>query len=415
MQNVHINFSTLPDEGKFYLHAAPLFAERIKKIIEHAKPNLTLNKVITSIKELEELPTDKNLFVISIHPIDMDLDNSLEIHLLPITDNYFGFWKHSYFLEEWGSLNTPIDESFFIEHYVSDKILANIETNFPEYQRRNHFTEGHTFFGGYHIAYKEIDFVRRSLSNKRSRNLYGKLFCNNPIIIVEDFFDRLYETAEYVDYIKLPPNPTILNVGVERGTELARFSALTQGKMTVINVDPFGHDHLWDYVKEYLDFYKVDCREVRGALYNKNTKIGLPTIEFKEGWVPQAIGLNAKEMTPGDNPEDFDLICDAFTIENILEKEKITKLDYFKIDIEGGEEFVVPHLGNMIEKHRPQLAISIYHTIEHMYDLARQVIEQCPEYNFYVEHYSWIRTEVILYCIPKEIDNNTVEPCIFKA
>jgi hypothetical protein len=53
------------------------------------------------------------------------------------------------------------------------------------------------------------------------------------------------------------------------------------------------------------------------------------------------------------------------------------------------------------------MAISIYHHITHYWLLPSAIMDRCPDYNFYMDYYSWERWEGILYCIPKEIDKRS--------
>lgn len=406
------NFSFLPSTGNYLLLAQKDHVSRVKRIISISNPSLNF---IKSIDKIDENTASKDTIIVSTEPIDLHLKNK-NIFLIPLSQFYFTYWKHIDFLSTQKN-STTINEQDFLEYYREDSVLANIESplTYPDYQRRQFFTENHIYFGGFHVAHQEIDYVRRYLSNNRSRDIYSKILCNNPILIVEDFFDNIYLSTKYMDYINLEEGSVILNVGVEKGTEIARFSAKTNGKLTIVNIDPFGNDHLSDYVKKYIKFYNADIREIRAALYNKDTTVGFNVVEYRPDWPHQAVGLTVKEIQPADKTTDYDLVCKAVTIDTIIKEEKLTKINLIKIDIEGGEEFITPHLESIINKHRPQLAISIYHTIEHMWKLPKQIIQQCKDYNFYCEHYSWLNTEVIFYAIPKEIDTNTTQHCFFSS
>ncbi len=91
------------------------------------------------------------------------------------------------------------------------------------------------------------------------------------------------------------------------------------------------------------------------------------------------------------------------TIDSLVDRIGFTPHGLIKLDLEGGEEAAVPALARTVARYRPQLAISIYHEAEHMWRLPLQLMAMCTDYDFYVEHYSWQRWEVLLYCIPKEL------------
>ena len=79
-----------------------------------------------------------------------------------------------------------------------------------------------------------------------------------------------------------------------------------------------------------------------------------------------------------------------------------------KSDIEGSEVNLVEELPEIIEKYRPQLAISIYHVdkskfpeIIQLVSLPKKIINMCKNYNFFLKHYSHNRRETVFYAIPR--------------
>jgi hypothetical protein len=55
-----------------------------------------------------------------------------------------------------------------------------------------------------------------------------------------------------------------------------------------------------------------------------------------------------------------------------------------------------------INRFRPQLAVSIYHKVDHIWDLPIFLMSRLPEYHFFIDIYSFERFEIILYCVPFE-------------
>ena len=72
---------------------------------------------------------------------------------------------------------------------------------------------------------------------------------------------------------------------------------------------------------------------------------------------------------------------------------------------------IFSELQPLIEKFRPQLAISIYHSdpkhqnpaISDLIEMPLKLFKACNNYDFYIKNYSYERWETIMYCIPKEI------------
>lgn len=54
-----------------------------------------------------------------------------------------------------------------------------------------------------------------------------------------------------------------------------------------------------------------------------------------------------------------------------------------------------------LAQHRPQLAISVYHRPEHMWELPLELMRSLTGYDFHLRHYSFGRWECVLYAVPK--------------
>lgn len=85
-----------------------------------------------------------------------------------------------------------------------------------------------------------------------------------------------------------------------------------------------------------------------------------------------------------------------------MAEQRLDRVDLVKFDLEGAEEYVLPGTMETINRFRPQLAVSIYHKVEHIWVLPLYLMERLPDYHFYLDIYSFERFEIILYCIPFE-------------
>ncbi|MDR7813502.1 FkbM family methyltransferase [Lacrimispora sp.] len=98
------------------------------------------------------------------------------------------------------------------------------------------------------------------------------------------------------------------------------------------------------------------------------------------------------------------------TIDDIGEEVKVTSVDYaldgekatfIKMDIEGAEYEALKGCRNTIQKYKPKLAICIYHKLTDIFEIPALILEYCPEYKFYLRHYSPFHVETVLYGIPE--------------
>jgi len=74
-------------------------------------------------------------------------------------------------------------------------------------------------------------------------------------------------------------------------------------------------------------------------------------------------------------------------------------VSYIKIDVEGADLDVLYGARETIRNIRPRIAVSIYHSDEHMLAIPEALHGMCPAYKFYVRHYSCMDGETILYCL----------------
>lgn len=87
---------------------------------------------------------------------------------------------------------------------------------------------------------------------------------------------------------------------------------------------------------------------------------------------------------------------DIDTIDNILKGDKVT---FIKMDIEGSEADAL--IGGMeaIKKHKPKLAISMYHKRRDILELPKLIKQINPEYKLYLRHYSNLKWDFVMYAI----------------
>ena len=68
-------------------------------------------------------------------------------------------------------------------------------------------------------------------------------------------------------------------------------------------------------------------------------------------------------------------------------------------DIEGAELKALYGAKNMIQTHRPKLAICVYHKPEDIIEIPAYVLSLCPDYRLYFRHYSTYHAETVMYAV----------------
>lgn len=71
-----------------------------------------------------------------------------------------------------------------------------------------------------------------------------------------------------------------------------------------------------------------------------------------------------------------------------------------KMDIEGMEPRALAGAAEMIRRHRPQLAICVYHDISHLWSIPLQIKELHEGYRLYIRNYQFMGLETVVYAVP---------------
>jgi hypothetical protein len=85
------------------------------------------------------------------------------------------------------------------------------------------------------------------------------------------------------------------------------------------------------------------------------------------------------------------------TIDSMIENGILPRVDFVKMDIEGAESAALTGAANSIHRFKPQLAISVYHSLDDLLRIPLQVKALCPDYRLYLAHYTAHAEETVLY------------------
>lgn len=97
----------------------------------------------------------------------------------------------------------------------------------------------------------------------------------------------------------------------------------------------------------------------------------------------------------GDQSGDIEI--ETIRLDDLLFEEKIT---FIKMDIEGAEIEALKGASEIINRDNPKLAICVYHKRDDIYEIPLLIKKICPDYKFYLRHYSPKFEETILFAVP---------------
>ena len=87
----------------------------------------------------------------------------------------------------------------------------------------------------------------------------------------------------------------------------------------------------------------------------------------------------------------------TISIDDFVNNEKIEKIDFIKMDIEGSELKALQGAEKTLKKYKPTLAISVYHKESDFYDIPNYLISLNIGYKYYFDHYSIHNEESVLF------------------
>ncbi|MEM8736671.1 MAG: FkbM family methyltransferase [Planctomycetota bacterium] len=107
---------------------------------------------------------------------------------------------------------------------------------------------------------------------------------------------------------------------------------------------------------------------------------------------------NAEQTNPGFSLNQVDAgMIPVRTVDSLVAKGEIEKVDFIKMDIEGFEMKALAGAEKTIREMRPKLAISAYHKPEDYFAIANWIASLDLGYHFHLGHYTVFGEETILY------------------
>ena len=88
------------------------------------------------------------------------------------------------------------------------------------------------------------------------------------------------------------------------------------------------------------------------------------------------------------------IVVEARRLEDVLAGKPVTLI---KMDIEGAELNALHGAENILRTQKPQLAISLYHKPEDLWQIPQYLTSVVPEYRFWARWHSYRTTEFVLY------------------
>jgi len=240
----------------------------------------------------------------------------------------------------------------------------------------------HAFSAGH--LWERYKQIFENLDDEQSKQaylgaIYSLLTGDNSYIQCENeqyFAHRKFESSL---------NEIVVDAGAYIGDTVEEYIKHGQGKVIIYAFEPYAEvlEKLEVRTKVLKSQWQLDddCIVIIPAGVGAETKM----LRFSKG--------NIVALTPdglGDRELQVYSLDDYFK-----DKEPFSLL---KSDIEGGEMDMLIGAETMIKKHKPKMALSIYHSPEDFAEIPEYVKLIVPEYNMAVRNHSNDYGDTILYC-----------------
>ena len=369
-------YNIAPENGDIVIFGACSAGEKIMKDLAVYKPETKVigfidnntkgtfcSLPVWTLKQFIDLNNSSATVIMSTKTDESKIINLLDIYNVPvimITDLVSKYYRSNTEIlsdENYKKVINIFDKQDDKDLFdVIFKIRKNLEE--PDYLFKRHYGANNNKYGTYHILRKQ----------------YLEKINNNKIKIV-------------------------LDCGLNDGLNVIAFNKFLPNLEKV-----YGFDAIYDVVrKKYIeDFIINDKLEIVPlALGDKCAMINfcINKINLGASFVEDITG---GRKCPANSPCWECRTVEVSTIDKFCNERSILP-DFIKMDIEGAELSALIGGLNIIQKSRPQLAVSIYHTYEDFINIPLYLYENLENYKFALGHYSPALSETVLYAIPQEL------------
>ena len=221
------------------------------------------------------------------------------------------------------------------------------------------------------------------LNDEKSKEVYKaalKFKLTEDYSYLIDIKDDLKK--QYFDkVVKFSDEEVFVDCGGYTGDTIEAFIKAVNGKFKQIySFEPDGKNYkiLTEYINTLEQKDKI--KAIDAGVYYKSS----------------AFYLQGKEMAIACTNQATDRKVEVCAIDDIV---KIPPT-YIKMDIETFETYALLGAMESIIKHKPKLAISIYHKFDDLWNIPLLLKQWAPEYQLYIRHYECYQAETVVYAIP---------------
>lgn len=338
-----------------------------------------MNKLFTDI--LFSKLKEEN--ILSFDDIKLFQNNIRDLFVKESCENYFDWFKDNYQkLEYFYNLLEDKKEKLLYLKMIVSKLLGNI---YITEQEKEQYIHSRDIFDNLLInnSVKQLKSVTRKL---KFYDL-SKLGYNIKLYGARALLDKLIIHKQYSHKdCKVEQNDFVIDAGGCWGDTSLIFSSKTGNNGKVFTFE-FFEDNLNILKENFLINKNISNNIVlmQQPLYNKSNEIL---------YLNHACADITTLTETKNTAKQYKSVC----IDDFVKDNKINKIDFIKMDIEGCELKALQGATNTLKKHKPKLAIAAYHKYDDYYEIPKFLNELNIGYKFYFANYTPKFSDTVIYC-----------------
>jgi FkbM family methyltransferase len=206
-----------------------------------------------------------------------------------------------------------------------------------------------------------------------------------PVFLALHRAGRLYRYHQGDVDIGASPGDVLIEAGVGWGDTTAYFAA-------IVGQAPGGHVYTFDILEEGMNALAEQLR------LNPAITCVTPTLRA----MSDTDGARVHISKPGPGAHitsaNSGRSVETITIDTFVAERGLERVDMIKMDIEGAEVPALKGATRTIARHRPKLAISVYHRWDDLLTIPALIRAIHPGYKFYLDCTTGFGGEAVLYC-----------------
>lgn len=199
------------------------------------------------------------------------------------------------------------------------------------------------------------------------------------------YIDFVREQYRYKNLVRAEKGDYVIDAGACWGDTALYFAD---------RIGDTGRVFSFEFLPENLDIFS------KNMSMNKHLSQQITLIDKAVGeksgetlfFVPNGPGTSVNE-----NESEVSLKVETMSIDDLVKSEKLPKVDFVKMDIEGSEKAALLGARETIKTFSPKLAVCIYHRREDFWEIPQVIDAISPGYKFYIDHHTCGNNETVLY------------------